>query len=1378
MNTRLLRQAVTALAVAFAVAFAAGRRALAGDGGVDFGGARGSADAAPGVSGAGGASHVAVPLPLGDVGASLRRDDPESSGLDADNVDWIGAQGPFGRPTLHYRSDMPQLRPAGVPQRFWLSPFVEAAKSGNVDGSERADIQLPDGTYVVFSKAAGGADWTQSAPPSGWPDAVAARRYVLKETPGYLWLMDPVDELVYLIEVPPAPASARLLSIMDRRGNSLSYSYVGESSEPSRIEDGLGRSLDFGYAQVSFLTAVETITDQAGRRTTFSYEASGNDNGNSPTLRTITDPAGRVTTLGYAGTPALRNRLSRIELPGGEVPWRATYGDAVVLAGQTASRVTSVQDALGNTTTLTYDAAANVVRALRPDGNTWAYRHWGPRGLPQAITDPSGRATTSTRTTSEQIADVTDRLGRATRFAWHFETGKLASVTDPLGRTTSATYTGIEKTFLNPYELSQAVFRFYDRTRIDHPDGTSTSFTYDDAGNATSVVDPRGGTTTYTYDARGRRLTETNAEGGITTHGYDSSGQRTSTTRADGVTTTYTYDAEGRVQSAHTTDGGAASLEYDAADRVTAFTDAGGRRRTFGYDANGDRASDTDPAGNAVQATRDAAGRITGVTDRRGNATTAAYDALGQPTVITDPTGAAVRLTRNADGDVESFALGSATTSLTRDAEGQVLSRQLPSGGEVTGTYDAAGNLLTCTDPLGGVSQFQYDAMDRVTRVTDPVGDATQYQYDAAGNLTRVTFPAGAATLYAYDALGNLKEIRDAESAVWLLNRGASGRLESLRDPNGRVWQQTYDQRGRPALTLFPFGTSGLQRIRDSAGNVIARIHSGPGGDDVTTFAWDSSNRLVATDGLQLTRDADGRVTASENPGTVFGATYDAAGRVKTVSYADGAFTVTYAYDAATGRLTSATDDLTSSRVDWVYDAAGRVTAVERSNGVDASYEYDAADRLVRLRDGSFLDLRSTYDAAGRVVRSESTAPLDASGFLAPGDEEFGYDPASQLATEGYSYDSRGRLAGAPGGRAFAWDGSSRLTAVDLASFAYNGLGDLRTRTEGGTTVRWYHNYAIRGAPAVAERDEASGDWLRWYVWSPAGELLYVIEATAANAVSFPHFDRTGSTVALTDGTGAVTDAYAYDPYGRLVAHQGASVQPFTFVGRWGVRQEGADGAYQMRLRYYDAVTARFLSPEPRWPAITDPRRVEPYGYALRNPLSFIDPSGAVPTSVPYSGQLAEDGELVSTSSATDFRIVGVGATSGVSYRTGGVTVTVSNGAFSVMLGDTPPAPVTTGGDGTVPSLAGDDLVSMMCGPCPIEVPTAGARRKRIVLGDLVADAGGTTRSTTVGFGVVVVGGGDPDGVNMQVFTVNSHTSAFDMAVFGYEPQPLLAAGQ
>jgi RHS repeat-associated protein len=136
----------------------------------------------------------------------------------------------------------------------------------------------------------------------------------------------------------------------------------------------------------------------------------------------------------------------------------------------------------------------------------------------------------------------------------------------------------------------------------------------------------------------------------------------------------------------------------------------------------------------------------------------------------------------------------------------------------------------------------------------------------------------------------------------------------------------------------------------------------------------------------------------------------------------------------------------------------------------------------------------------------------------------------------------------------------------------------------------------------------------RYYVWAPDGRLLYLIDATQGNAVSYFHFDQIGSTLALTGANGDVSDAYAYTPYGVLLSHSGSSTQPFTYIGESGVRSEAAASLYDMRARYYDPVSARFLSPDPMWPRPTQPASLNPYQYSLRNPTLYSDPLGLCET--------------------------------------------------------------------------------------------------------------------------------------------------------------------
>jgi len=135
------------------------------------------------------------------------------------------------------------------------------------------------------------------------------------------------------------------------------------------------------------------------------------------------------------------------------------------------------------------------------------------------------------------------------------------------------------------------------------------------------------------------------------------------------------------------------------------------------------------------------------------------------------------------------------------------------------------------------------------------------------------------------------------------------------------------------------------------------------------------------------------------------------------------------------------------------------------------------------------------------------------------------FDTAGQAAGAGWTYSPMGRPTAAPG-HAYAWDAAAGLSGLDGDALEYNGLGGLRRRIRGAQVEHYYYNHAIARQPLVAETDGQTGQFQRYYVWTPEGRLLYLIDATAGNAVRFYHFDATGHPLALTDVAGACTAAY------------------------------------------------------------------------------------------------------------------------------------------------------------------------------------------------------------------------------------------------------------
>ena len=335
--------------------------------------------------------------------------------------------------------------------------------------------------------------------------------------------------------------------------------------------------------------------------------------------------------------------------------------------------------------------------------------------------------------------------------------------------------------------------------------------------------------------------------------------------------------------------------------------------------------------------------------------------------------------------------------------------------------------------------------------------------------------------------------------------------------------------------------------------------------------------------------------------------TRDPAGRIASVTYAPNR-TVTYTYNNQ-GLLIQVADWV-GGNTTFTYDPAAQLTSVAYANGVTQVNTWDADGRLASavVSKGSVLSsITLTRDALGRVTsaaRSAANIPVEAKGT-----EAQVYDVAGQLI--GDTWDGLGRIL-SDALRTYTWDLASRLRsftgATGSASFTYDALGQRLTRTSGGATQNFVWNYAF--PQPVVSTVELGGADQTYYVWLPDGTLLNSISASD-NTRRFYSFDESGSTVLLTDSTGAVTDTYAISVYGDTVTQTGSTANPFTFQGKQGTMQEGSGSLYYMLTRYYDSGPARFLSRDP----------VPPNGAATLNFYEFANPIEHSQAGSPFQGQ-------------------------------------------------------------------------------------------------------------------------------------------------------------
>ena len=201
--------------------------------------------------------------------------------------------------------------------------------------------------------------------------------------------------------------------------------------------------------------------------------------------------------------------------------------------------------------------------------------------------------------------------------------------------------------------------------------------------------------------------------------------------------------------------------------------------------------------------------------------------------------------------------------------------------------------------------------------------------------------------------------------------------------------------------------------------------------------------------------------------------------------------------------------------------------------------------------------------------------------------------------------DDNGNVETISDALAVTWDLESRPSGMiaDNMSvrYRYNGLGDCLNRNKDDHCVKHIPDYnaSLRNSLVNIDAEGSVTSFLY------GRGLSHRIDEDGA--VYYFHADEQGNVFAMTDESGTVTDQYAYDAYGTVMAKSGETDNEYLYGGGMGVYCEDVDaGLYHMKARYYSALLKRFISRDPI--GLAGGRNL--YAYAAGNPLMYVDPRG------------------------------------------------------------------------------------------------------------------------------------------------------------------------
>ena len=187
-----------------------------------------------------------------------------------------------------------------------------------------------------------------------------------------------------------------------------------------------------------------------------------------------------------------------------------------------------------------------------------------------------------------------------------------------------------------------------------------------------------------------------------------------------------------------------------------------------------------------------------------------------------------------------------------------------------------------------------------------------------------------------------------------------------------------------------------------------------------------------------------------------------------------------------------------------------------------------------------------------------------------------------------------------------------------------------------------------------------TGGVTNYYVYGSG--LLYEIDQTATTTtVLCYHSDIRGSTMALTDVNGNLTDQFEYSPYGTMTYHAGTNTTPFLYNGQFGV-QTDPNGLLYMRARYYNPYISRFLNPD----ASGFGGGLNFYLFCGDNPVSEEDPFGLYGYATAYWANLSVNGSWWQKPFAYSLGVLSATVPDAVAVSVNGNLGFIGGGTFGV----------------------------------------------------------------------------------------------------------------
>ena len=860
--------------------------------------------------------------------------------------------------------------------------------------------------------------------------------------------------------------------------------------------------------------------------------------------------------------------------------WVDPAGNAVTLSFDSSFRITTVRDALGQVTSLSYELSGDSLKITK-------------------VTDPFGRYAVFGYTNG-RLTSITDPIGIQSQFSYASGTDFINSLQTPYGTSTFATDSNS-----NPNHWIEMTDPLGGTERVEYRDNAPGINASDPSGTVPAGFTNSGldfANTFYwdkkaiqmyppvngVYDYTKARITHwaKNVDGSVSGIAasekaplenrvwYSYTGQ----TNTNHVGTSGSPSQVARVLDDGTTQ--ASQYEYNSIGKITKATDPVGRLTSYTYDTNNVdllTVYQKNPAGVSTDPSGAAADKVASYI----------YNSLHEPLTATDAAGKTatyiyrsdghgqLQSVQNAKGETTTYGYGP-VTGVPTDYLASVTSPTFNNSSAVTTlTYDSANQVRTVTSsPDNYTITTDYDALDRTTQISYPDGTNQQFQYtdsvrgmtldltaskDRRGRWTyrhynsnrqmdSITDPLSRQTLYGWCACGSLTSITDPRGKVTVFDRDLQSRVASKRFADNTLVSYIYENTTSrlKSMTDALTQTTNYQYFLDDNLQQISyagALHVTP----TVSFAYDPNyNRIASmTDGTGITNygylpvanplalGAD-QLQSVDGPllNDTISYSYDELGRVTTRSINGASNALTWAFDSL-GRTSSEMNNL--GAFTYAYDSVtNRLIKVTYPNGESTAYTYFPNIQDRRLQEIKSLTSRKklisqfdyTYDVEGQI----GSWTQDNSALSRSQRYDFGYDNADQLLT-------------AP-----LRDTSRKNTLIKQFTYAYDFGGNRTSEQVGTVTTTAVPNdvneiVSQSGGTSRTLTYDLNGNLIddgssRTFEWDAANRLLAINYTGTSNRSEFT-YDGLGRRVKIVEKNGnTVTNTKQFVWNGSSIAEE------------------------------------------------------------------------------------------------------------------------------------------------------------------------------------------------------------------------------------------------